>query len=97
MRGSWWMWAGLLVWAVGCGRGGGEGASGRPVIAVIPKGTMHAFWKTVEAGVRQAGADYDAEILWRGPLREDSREEQIKVVEEMITRGGRCDRPGADR
>ena len=87
MRGSCWIWAGLVMLAVGCGGGSGDGSSDRLVIAGIPKGTMHAFWKTVEAGAQQAAADYDVELIWRGPLREDSREEQIKVVEDMITRG----------
>jgi ribose transport system substrate-binding protein len=89
MRGFRWlgMLAGWMILAAGCGGGAeGDGAK-RPVIAVIPKGTMHAFWKTVEAGARRAAEDFDVELIWRGPLREDDREEQIKVVEDMITRG----------
>ena len=30
---------------------------GRLKIAVIPKGTTHIFWKSVEAGARAAGKD----------------------------------------
>lgn len=56
-------------------------------IAVIPKGTTHEFWKSIHAGAIQASRELNVEILWKGPLREDDREEQIKVVEDMITRG----------
>lgn len=59
----------------------------KPVIAVIPKGTTHEFWKTVEAGARQGAADAGVEVVWKGPAREDDRDEQIKVVEAMLARG----------
>jgi|YelNatPaOPRAMG01_1025707.scaffolds.fasta_scaffold24724_3 ribose transport system substrate-binding protein len=62
-------------------------AEKKPTIAVIPKGTTHEFWKSVHAGALQAGQELGVEILWKGPLREDDREDQIKVVEDMITRG----------
>ena len=53
-------------------------------IAVIPKGTTHEFWKSVHAGAEKAGRELGVKILWKGPLREDDREEQIKVVESLI-------------
>jgi ribose transport system substrate-binding protein len=59
----------------------------RPVIAVVPKGTTHEFWKGVHAGARQAGAELGVDILWQGPLKEDDREEQIKVVDTVRGRG----------
>jgi ribose transport system substrate-binding protein len=62
-------------------------ADKKPVIAVIPKGTTHEFWKSIHAGALKAAREADVEILWKGPLKEDDREEQIKVVEDMITRG----------
>jgi len=57
------------------------------VIAVIPKGTTHEFWKSVHAGAVKAGREAGAEILWKGPVREDDRDEQIKVVENFLSRG----------
>ncbi len=68
---------------------GGLGLSGAAAkqVAVIPKGTTHEFWKTVEAGARAGGAAAGVEIIWKGPAREDDRDEQIKVVEAMIARG----------
>ena len=59
----------------------------RTTIAVIPKGTTHEFWKSIHAGALKAAKEFDVDIIWKGPLKEDDREEQIKVVEDMITRG----------
>jgi ribose transport system substrate-binding protein len=56
-------------------------ARARRRIAVIPKGTTHEFWKAVHAGANKAGAQLGVEIIWKGPVREDDRAEQIKVVE----------------
>ncbi len=56
-------------------------------IAVIPKGTTHSFWKSVEAGARQAGAELGAEIIWKGPLKEDDRAQQIGVVQQFLGSG----------
>ena len=57
----------------------------KPVIAVIPKGTTHEFWKSVHAGAAQAAKDLDVQIIWKGPIKEDDREQQIAVVEDFIT------------
>jgi len=61
-------------------------------IAVIPKGTTHVFWKSIHAGaikaeqeLKQAGVD--VEIIWKGPLKEDDRESQIRVMEDFVTAG----------
>jgi ribose transport system substrate-binding protein len=56
-------------------------------IAVIPKGTTHIFWKSVEAGARQAGKDLGVEIIWKGPLKENDRAQQIAIVEQFVTEG----------
>jgi ribose transport system substrate-binding protein len=56
-------------------------------IAVIPKGTTHSFWKSVEAGARQAGAELGVEIIWKGPLKEDDRAQQIGVVQQFVSSG----------
>ena len=61
-------------------------------IAVIPKGTTHVFWKSIHAGAVKAErelkeAGIDVEVIWKGPLKEDDRESQIRVVEDFITRG----------
>jgi ribose transport system substrate-binding protein len=62
-----------------------RGAEPRKRIAVIPKGTTHEFWKSVHAGAVKAGDEQGAEIVWKGPVREDDRDEQIKVVETFLS------------
>ena len=54
-------------------------------IAVIPKGTTHVFWKSVEQGAKQAGRDLNVEIIWKGPLKENDRAQQIQVVQQFIS------------
>ncbi|HSE24149.1 MAG TPA: substrate-binding domain-containing protein [Pyrinomonadaceae bacterium] len=61
-------------------------------IAVIPKGTTHEFWKSIHAGSNKAAGEMsamgiDTEVIWKGPIREDDREEQIKVVEGFAAQG----------
>ncbi|MFZ2149472.1 MAG: substrate-binding domain-containing protein [Sedimentisphaerales bacterium] len=61
-------------------------------IAVIPKGTTHVFWKSIHAGAVKAeqelkNAGVDVEVIWKGPLKEDDRESQIRVMEDFVTRG----------
>ncbi|NMC81841.1 MAG: ABC transporter substrate-binding protein [Armatimonadetes bacterium] len=53
-------------------------------IAVIPKGTTHEFWKSIHAGADKAAKEDGVEIIWKGPLKEDDRDSQIKVVEDFI-------------
>ena len=62
-------------------------ASGAKNIAVIPKGTTHVFWKSVEAGARQAGKEFGVNILWKGPLKENDRAQQIAIVEQFASEG----------
>lgn len=67
-------------------------AAGPPyTIAVIPKGTTHEFWKSINAGAIKAQRELTdqgtkVEIIWKGPLREDDRDQQIQVVENFMTR-----------
>lgn len=94
-----WVVAGL--WAVvasGCGGGGGGSepaaspAARKLTIAVIPKGTTHEFWKSIHAGALKAAGELSrdgraVEIIWKGPLREDDREQQVQVVESFTSQG----------
>jgi ribose transport system substrate-binding protein len=61
-------------------------------IAVIPKGTTHEFWKSIHAGAIQATQELAQQgdtvsIIWKGPLREDDREQQVQVVEGFLSQG----------
>ncbi len=64
----------------------GPKASGKTLtIAVIPKGTTHEFWKSIHAGAQDAADELGGvHIVWKGPLKEDSKEEQVKIVEDFI-------------
>jgi ribose transport system substrate-binding protein len=58
-------------------------------IAVIPKGTTHEFWKSIHAGAKKAelelkAAGTNVQVIWKGPLKEDDREQQIQVVENFV-------------
>ena len=58
-------------------------------IAVIPKGTTHEFWKSINAGAIKAQREFAAQgitvsIIWKGPLKEDDREQQVQVVENFV-------------
>ncbi len=80
----------LLAGVAGCG--GSRDSDSGLVIAVIPKGTTHEFWKSIEAGARQAQKDLTAsgtavDVIWKGPLRENDREQQIQVVEGFLSQG----------
>jgi ribose transport system substrate-binding protein len=94
----------IILWAtilLGCA-GSGPSNSGSPTntasqtkklsIAVIPKGTTHEFWKSIQAGSIKAARELstqgtEVEVIWKGPLREDDREQQIQVVEGFISQG----------
>src|SRR5262245_10047177 len=83
------MFAAVLV--VGCNRGGSN-SNRKLTIAVVPKGTSHEFWKSIHAGSNKAASELSAqgtqiEVIWKGPLREDDREQQIQVVEGFMTQG----------
>jgi ribose transport system substrate-binding protein len=56
-------------------------------IAVIPKGTTHSHWKSVEAGAKKAGQELGVEIIWKGPLKEDDRAQQIALVQQFVSSG----------
>jgi len=61
-------------------------------IAVIPQGATHEFWKSIHAGAIKAAQDLKASgvevtLIWKAPLREDDREQQVQVVEGFLAQG----------
>jgi ribose transport system substrate-binding protein len=61
-------------------------------LAVVPQGSTHEFWKSIHAGALKATRELgqegiDVSIIWKGPLREGDREQQIQVVEGFISQG----------
>src|SRR5439155_26451793 len=80
-----------ILGAVSCNRSGSKNGK-KLTIAVIPKGTSHEFWKSIHAGSIKAAREFSSagaavEIIWKGPLREDDREQQIQVVEGFTSQG----------
>jgi len=75
----------ILLSSSACSSKKGE-SGGRVEIAVIPKGMTHEFWNAIHAGAIKAGRELDVDIVWKGPHKEDDREGQIIVVEDMIAR-----------
>jgi ribose transport system substrate-binding protein len=77
----------FLAGCSGQGDQGGKAADpNRPLqLAVIPKGTMHVFWKSIHAGAAQAEKELpNVKIIWQGPVVEDDRTAQISLVETFI-------------
>ncbi|MBT4483011.1 MAG: substrate-binding domain-containing protein, partial [Candidatus Latescibacteria bacterium] len=72
----------MLILIQGCS-GSGKKEEGI-TIAVIPMGTTHEFWKSIHAGAVTASQELGVDIIWKGPLKEDDREEQIQIVETFI-------------
>lgn len=76
----------LAVGALACGGGSKEAGPAGFRIAVVPKGSTHEHWKRVHLGAEKAAAEFRAkgvpvEVIWKAPLREDDREQQVQVVE----------------
>ena len=61
-------------------------ANRKKVIGVVPKGTSHLFWVSIQAGAEAAGRDLGVEILWNGPATETEYSRQIEIVDSMIAR-----------
>ena len=82
--------AGLCsLWLVGCGPAAKDDTIR---IVVIPKGTTHEFWQSIHAGARKAEKELTAqgksvEIIWKGPLKEDDRDQQMGLVESFTVKG----------
>lgn len=77
---------GLTACLISCSGGdsGPAGHGGKLRIAVVPKGTTHEYWKSVQAGAVKAARELGVEIIWKGSQREDDRAQQVTVVEDFI-------------
>jgi ribose transport system substrate-binding protein len=83
-----WIVAFALFWNLGSVLQSAENSFS---IAVVPKGTTHEFWKSINAGAFKAREELKekgikANVIWKGPLREDDRDQQIQTVENFISR-----------
>ncbi len=86
--------AALVLMATGCGdrtapapSASGSDAPKTPLdIAVVPKGLSHQFWMTIKAGADAGAAEVGARVIWQGPAKETEIDQQINIVQDMITR-----------
>lgn len=78
---------GLASCDKGTSKSSSSSASAQLQIAVIPKGTTHVFWKSVHAGAEHAAKDLGVKIIWKGPLQENDRAQQISIVEQFVSQG----------
>lgn len=81
----------MAICSLSCHRPGSSNGK-KLTIAVVPKGTSHEFWKSIHAGAVKAQRELstngtEVELIWKGPLREDDREQQIQVVEGFTSQG----------
>ena len=74
----------LPLLLVSCARSASDSNSGRPSIRYITNGVA-SFWVIAEAGVKQGGAEFDADVETLMPSGGIS--DQKRMVEDSITRG----------
>lgn len=74
----------LCLLVLSCNKTGG--GSGKPRIAVVPKGVSHNFWLSIKAGAEAAGQELGAEILWKGPATETDYTGQVNIVEDFVNK-----------
>lgn len=63
----------------------GNKASGKPRIAIVTNGTA-TFWDLCEAGAKKAAADFDVELLFRQPERNDAAV-QKPIIDAWVNQG----------
>ncbi len=66
-----------------------KGAGGEKLrVALVPKGTTHDFWKSIHAGAIKAEKELgNVEVTFRGPEREDDRQQQVDLVQNLVSAG----------
>lgn len=70
----------LLVALAGCQ------SNQKKTIAVIPKGTSHQFWVSVQKGAEQAAKEFNVNMEWSGPPQETEYGRQLEILDAMINR-----------
>src|SRR2546425_4914943 len=60
-------------------------------IAVIPKGTTHEFWKSINAGAFKARDElaaqgFKVDVIWKGPLRSEEHTSELQSLAYLVCR-----------
>ena len=61
-------------------------SNSKKTIAVIPKGTSHEFWVSVQKGAQKAATEFNVNMEWSGPPTETEYGRQLEIFDAMINR-----------
>jgi ribose transport system substrate-binding protein len=53
-------------------------------IAVVPKGSTHRYWNSVEAGAKKAALEMGVDLVWRSPVNEIDTAMQIAIIDSLL-------------
>lgn len=74
-----------IVLLPGCGQNSESGK--KHYVALVTKSKESAFWKSVFAGAGAAATEYNLQLSFDGPLREEDYETQNTMIEEVVKAG----------
>lgn len=72
------------------GSGGSDAAEaddGKITLVMIPKATQATFWNSVRQGAENAAKEFNVDLTWKGPARDNDRAEQKKVIQQFTNEG----------
>lgn len=69
----------------GCGKHGASG--GKHYVAFITKSTQSAFWQSVFSGATAAATEYNLQVTFEGPEREEDYETQNEMIRKAVDNG----------
>ena len=74
-----------LLALAACGGDGPDSPEQRGLtrVVVIPKGTTHQFWQSVNDGAQAAALAHQLDVTFKGPLQENDRVQQKQLVQQQ--------------
>lgn len=78
------MLATLAALGCGCGR---EAKEAKTEVALLPPGLLSPFHQQTQVGAQKAADEFGWELIVQAPGKESDFNEQIRIVEDMVTRG----------
>ena len=86
-----------LFWVAGCNSAADTESQAQQIapaptakplrVAMIPKSTGPAFWKSVQRGAQDAAQEFNVNLDWNGPQAEPNVARQVALVEAAIKQG----------